>query len=84
MVSAKIYLCKYIEVKQPFPRHHLSGYAKCEFLRKVELDDLSFILPSNYIEKLLEDKELIVIEKQLIEKLISNKADENVYIRITL
>jgi len=82
--SVHIYTCLYEKMKTPIPRHHLSSIASCRELGVKGLDDMRELLPSSLYEELITNGETIIIDKELIEKIVGKRLNNDVYLRLIL
>lgn len=83
-VRAKLFKCVYTDIDQLFPRHHVSGYARCEFFREALVEELKNILHDELLNKLLEEKELVIVDNELIKKILGREFKEYVYVRVII
>jgi len=79
-----IYLCKYIEVEQVIPRHHVAGYSKCEYFKTMDLEALKNILKNINYDELVNNGETVITDPDIIDSIIGYKPVENLYLRIRL
>lgn len=84
MVRVKIYLCKYVEVEQVVSRHYVSSYSTCNFLKETDLNELSRILSDKDLKKLVEEHELLLVDENIIRKIINRKTGENIYLTLVI
>ncbi|MEM4532372.1 MAG: hypothetical protein QXU89_01790 [Desulfurococcaceae archaeon] len=84
MDKLEIYLCEYNEIEQFFTRHYVTSISKCVFIKETDLGELREKMPRKLVDQLINDKEIVVTDEELIEKLVGKQSIEKRYVYLLI
>lgn len=78
----EIYYCEFRRQQQFFSRHYISDFSVCRIVDVKNIDEIYDLFPKDLYKQLLENNEVDVFDKNIINKITSLKAGEGGYLRL--